>query len=148
MNDTREALTRLISEAVAVAAETSPGINPECDGQIVIDWHHGLPDFVAALNALALVIPRSDIVGTEYGWRQERGWSVVVAHSLDAIRHWEETKGGEAVTRPDLPWAVIPLPEPVEYVGGCTCDSPGGEFGHRTGCGYEPAPLPENGEQR
>jgi hypothetical protein len=94
MSDTREALARAIL------------VNAMCPGQEYIAAR-----VADAILAEFLVVPRDSIVGTEYGWRQERGWSVVVAHSLDAIRHWEETKGGEAVTRPDLPWSVIPLPE-------------------------------------
>lgn len=123
MSDTREALTRLISEAIAVAAKTSAGINPEFDGQIVIDWRHGLPDFVAALDALALVVPCSDIVGTEYGvrWVNSVG-SVVYEGPYGCLSDAEETAAEirehrskiAVVSRPELPglpWSVIPLPE-------------------------------------
>ncbi len=66
---------------------------------------------VDAILAEFLVISRSDVVGTEYGWRNslsdqvcprgERDWALLTARK----------RGGEAVERPRLPWSVIPLPE-------------------------------------
>lgn len=130
MSNPREALTQLLTEAIAIAAETSAGINPEFDGQIVIDWHHGLPDFVAALDSLALVVPRSDIVGTEYGveqYRHDFGWHVERAFSRDGAiaaaerEHYDDDFEGRprtrAVERPVLPpppWSPVPLPEDGE----------------------------------
>ncbi|MEV6432613.1 hypothetical protein [Nocardia sp. NPDC051463] len=121
MSETREVLAQLITEAVAIAAETSAGINPEFDGQIVIDWQHGLPDLVAALDSLALVVPRSEIVGTEYGWRRGPSANVRLARSrASAIEQAADSRsaGGvwaasEAVEHV-IAWSVIPLPEEGE----------------------------------
>lgn len=94
-----------------------------------------------AILAEFLVVPRSDIVGTEYGWRR----------APDCIAHLTETRAeaiesamnlrpagpawsrAEAVERSAvLPWSPIPLPEdgqPCETCGGTgnvACWSPGG----------------------
>lgn len=117
--DNREALERLISDAVALAAKTSGGINAEFDGQFVIDWRDGLPDFVAALDSLALVVPRSDIP-TEYGCRYSDEDLANLTETRDAAIEWARERRdwqreamnqltAEAVERPALPWSVIPL---------------------------------------
>lgn len=119
MAELREALERLISDAVTLAAKTSPGINAEFDGQFVIDWRHGLPDFVAALDSLALIVPRSELA-MEFGvsdFPEDIVQRVGVRKEAIEAAHWRRVGGAddaEAYERPILPWTPIPLPEESE----------------------------------
>lgn len=82
------------------------------------------------LLAEFLVVPRSDIVGTQYGWRYaeraelDEPLEIPVATRLDvaiaAVRHiqqsreltgWTGMPAPELLARPILSWSIIPLPE-------------------------------------
>lgn len=69
-----------------------------------------------------LVVPRADIVGTEYGYRSsDEDLACLTDDRKDAIngalgrRQWQRDAmfqpTAEAVERPSLPWSPIPLPE-------------------------------------
>lgn len=61
-----------------------------------------------------LVVPRSDIVSTEYGTRYSDGDVFGNQDRGRVVRLAERLHGVEAVQRPLLPWSVIPLPEDGE----------------------------------
>lgn len=76
----------------------------------------------AAVDPEFLVVPRSDIVGTEYSWQHEYmpgQWmtkypagSPDQARAMAAARLYCHDSGDtRAVARPVLPWSPIPLPE-------------------------------------
>lgn len=86
------------------------------------NWHpDDLADAVDAILAEFLVVPRSEIVGTEYGWRSGPDANVRDAPTRDqAIRQaararaaggvWSNSEAVEHV----IAWSVIPLPEDGE----------------------------------
>lgn len=95
--------------------------------QLLGDGDTAVREFMARQTADAiverfLVVPRSDIVGTEYAVRHiasdgheaeysraSRLWAVEDARAW----HLDLNSGGrmDAIERPVLPWSVIPLPE-------------------------------------
>lgn len=105
----REALTELLSDHRFLRHTSSEGDVCYCG------WRdHDEPHGQHAADVLLeeyLVVPRSDIVSTEYGMRYSDG---VVFGNRDrgrAVRVAERLHEVEAVQRPLLPWSVIPLPE-------------------------------------
>jgi hypothetical protein len=108
--DTREALAQLL-------ARSRRGVTARVNDNDL----HQADDVLAEF----LVVPRSDIQGIQYGWRNfdEHGgewvWTcasreVAVADASSARRR-DRARGrdpkAEALERPILPWSVIPLPE-------------------------------------
>jgi hypothetical protein len=83
------------------------GVN--CGGEAGYALH--LADLI---NAEFLVVPRSDIVGTEYGWRHPNEPFAEPCYH-DALTEPDARRlagrKGEALQRPILPWSPIPLPE-------------------------------------
>jgi hypothetical protein len=119
--NTREALAHAILDAIrdSVSEYDTPHVDRSSLEWTGID---GRVDMLAAVDALLatyLVIPRSDIVGTEYGWRASPDGNVRPRPSRDAafeaVAHVRASGGvwahSEAVQHPVLPWSVIPLPK-------------------------------------
>ncbi|WP_280465976.1 hypothetical protein [Nocardia brasiliensis] len=147
MSDTREALKDVFR---AEYAKLPPGEYPT--GRALID----------AILAEFLVIPRSEITGTEYGWRtvgrgvmkvDSRDEAIETARGIRELRRGRgEPHDVEAIERPALPWSVIPLPEcpsiamDVGHAWQADVDTPPGVVG----CAVCPAttqwPLPEDGD--
>lgn len=88
------------------------------------NWHpDDLADAADAILAEFLVVPRSEIVGTEYGWQYllNGQWQTVSTEdrqqAIDNAAYQRDSEGAEwaaparAVERPIPPWSVIPLPE-------------------------------------
>lgn len=117
---TREALAHTLRDLIAKHASIL-----ELDGldSVVVDGDVSMIDLADDLRVDFLVIPRSDIQRCEYGWRytevgQEKPRTLVGPTREDAmenaagIRAIQRQKGyevnAEAVSRPVLPWSVIP----------------------------------------
>lgn len=136
-NPNRDALAELISGIAVALMEAGPSV--VCSGdRVVIDCPAGLAEFAKALEARYLVVPRSDIVGTEYGWRfaelgmpeetwlaEDRSAAVGVVRSLqrEQARDPIPRPGPQLLERPRLAWSVIPLPEDGD---GVTTSTPHG----------------------
>jgi hypothetical protein len=104
MSDIREALAHAIL------------VNAMCPGQEYIATR-----VADAILAEFLVVPRSDIVGTEYGISDQTNTDVqFVGRRAEAIegarwrRRFPGTSEACAHERPVLPWSPIPLPEDGE----------------------------------
>lgn len=112
MSDTRTTLAKLLEDHCFDAVEWG---TCECGEEFpnAGAWSMHLARLIDATH---LVVPRSEIVGTEYGWRHpnpQAGADALCEHGAltegDARRlagNW-----GEAVQRPIPPWSVVPLPE-------------------------------------
>lgn len=59
------------------------------------------------IGAEFLVVPRSDIDGTEYGWRAWPGDQVCPRRDRASALLTAQNRGAEAVERPALPWSPI-----------------------------------------
>lgn len=88
----------------------------ESIARLLMDWgcdDESAGQCVSQLLAEFLVVPRSDIVGTEYGWVHDIHGERCEHTDLskeDALRL--AGRMGEAIERPVLPWSSpIPLPE-------------------------------------
>jgi hypothetical protein len=103
----------------------------EC-GEGFAHWNEWAVHINALIAAEYLVVPRSDIVGTEYGMRytSEEGrtntWSSNTANRAETIRLAESDGSGRvaAMERPILPWSPIPLPEDTPTVESPKCPNP------------------------
>lgn len=100
----------------------------ESIARLFMDWgcdDESAHQCVGQLLAEFLVIPRSAVVGTEYGWRfaelgmpeetwlaEDRSAAVGVVRSLqrEQARDPIFRPGPQLLERPRLPWSVIPLP--------------------------------------
>lgn len=131
MSDIREALAQQLCKAIGAAAGRGAWFDDDHLGDFGFDGAMDLYAVADAILATHLVVPRSDIVATEYGVRQYRhdraGWHVERASSRDGAvaaaqhEHYDDDFEGrprtQAVERPLIPtppWSVIPLPEDGE----------------------------------
>jgi hypothetical protein len=124
MSTTKEALASLIYEHERTG-RSCIGCRACPDREFMNGLEHA--EHVAELIAAELlVVPCSDIVGTEYGWRYaEEGqppttWKVPegedlavreVRHIRRVQREQGKAQNAELLSRPVLPWSVTPLPE-------------------------------------
>ncbi len=125
MSDIREALARVIL------------VNSMCPGQEYLARHEA-----DAILAEFLVVPRSDIVGTDYG--VEADAHLPPEYHLDQAVAVDEARrrGVRVLKRPRLPWSVIPLPEAVTPCSDC-----GYPEGRQADClTCKGVPIPEDGE--
>ncbi|MFJ4653786.1 hypothetical protein ACIP5Y_21175 [Nocardia sp. NPDC088792] len=102
MSDTSDAFRMLLAEHRATSRSCF------CLCGAYVEGQHGYTAHLAGvIEAEFLVVPRSDVIGTEYGWRlsgdegpqrnSERMWALADA----------EINAGEAVQRPALAWLPI-----------------------------------------
>lgn len=75
---------------------------PDCDR--VVDG------YADAILAEFLVVPRSDIVGTEYAYSPAPG-HVLTPDDRDPVVWMASHRGGAVVLRPVVAWQPSPLPE-------------------------------------
>ena len=95
------------------------------------------------IEAEFLVVPRSGVVKTEYGWRRSPSdTNVGPRKDREAAVFTAENRGGEAVERPSVPWSVIPR----AAVAPCSdCGLPDGRQDVCRTC--HGRPIPEGGER-
>lgn len=124
MSDIRDVLAQIAAEAIYTQAWGQPPSNDEERWA----WRADAFAAVDAILATYLTIPRSDIVGTEYGWRyseagqQARTWIAPDRDIATREAYWLRSRqiemgrvpDAEPLSRPVLPWSVIPLPEEGE----------------------------------
>ncbi|WP_043737778.1 hypothetical protein [Nocardia asiatica] len=124
MTDPREALARVISDhqltgRISIGCAGCPGL------EFMTSVEHA--EHVADMIGMQfLVVPQSDVVGLEYGWRYaEEGqppttWKVPegedlavreVRHIRRVQREQGKAQNAELLSRPVLSWSVVPLPE-------------------------------------
>lgn len=125
MTDTREALARVISDhqltgRISIGCAACPGL----EFMTAVDHAEHLADMIAEQF---LVVARSDIVGTEYGWQcttvdglpkakqKVPGGREAAIRDVRRVRRNQEAEGlapdVELLSRPVLPWSVTPLSE-------------------------------------
>lgn len=108
---TREALVQVAAVAIYTQQWGSP---PSNDAERCA-WRSDASAAVDAILATHLVVPRSDIVGTEYGIRytSEDGkastWPSKATSRAEVVELRQP--GVTVLERPVLPWSPIPLPE-------------------------------------
>ncbi|MFR9773094.1 hypothetical protein [Nocardia sp. SC052] len=111
MTATRDQLARVISGhqltgRVSIGCTGCPGVEFMHEGEHA----EHVADMIVEQF---LVVPHSEVVGLEYGWRADPEWGVVPVESAEEARDFaSNTRLGEALFHHVLAWS--PLPEDGE----------------------------------
>ncbi|MGW4720843.1 hypothetical protein [Nocardia sp. NPDC004260] len=103
-----DALARVISDH-----QLTGRISIGCTGCPGLEFMHEVDHAEHVADMIAeqfLVVPQSEVVGLEYGYRADPEWDVAPVESADEARDLaSHTRTGEALFHPVLAWS--PLPE-------------------------------------
>lgn len=103
-----------MSDTRALAQQITDIIQREADPHLIDNYRENLEKAAQAILAEFLVVPRSDIVGTEYALEPYPGAPLELYSDRAVVIDVGERCGLRALERPDLAWSVIPLPEEAD----------------------------------
>lgn len=113
---TREAVARFVESHALYRNTIGKVLCTACRGRHWDDFDGYAAHLVDALLSEYLVVPRSEIAGTEYGWRHlwKGRQCEHVSASFAEARRLAEANDVPILQRPVLPWSVIQTAEDGE----------------------------------